>query len=278
MFALSLFCVATPSFAYHTLTLDDNVTETIADSFVRDDYSGSNYGTATYLHISKRIQRSYFLYNITALPDNASITSAIFSMYYYDAYGYGVSIGYYSTVHQLYNTSSWTETGITWSNQPCGTGYTLNNATCNTTYDDREFIPEKVGDGSTFGYLSWDVTNMTIASFNDPSTYNNLVSFLIKAESEEAGDDYDWERSFYSAEYNDTNYQPKLVIIYEEIPPTTTTTTTTTISQYVETLTDIGEGTSNALTPITAVIIMLIIGIAVAFGVVAMIKSNVSVG
>lgn len=90
----------------------------IADAYVDKSSPDTNYGTAIYLRYrgcsywSTRTQRIYIRFPLTNIPSNVTITSAILKLYCIESASY---TGIY--IRNVLDRS-WTETGITWNNQP----------------------------------------------------------------------------------------------------------------------------------------------------------------
>ena len=87
------------------------------DSYVRSNSTGSNYGTSgnfyAYYNVTPYSWRGYLEADFSSIPENAIVISAELELYS----TWGVST--YSHPMYLQRTeASWTETGITWSNQP----------------------------------------------------------------------------------------------------------------------------------------------------------------
>lgn len=95
--------------ANQTGELDDTA---IADAYVYSNFPYSNFGGDAYLKVGMGAggeRRSYVQFDVSAIPSGAAIHSATLNLYCTFS---NLTV----SVHQV--TSSWTEEGITWNNQP----------------------------------------------------------------------------------------------------------------------------------------------------------------
>lgn len=135
------------------------------------------------------ISRAYLQFNLNLLPENAIITSASLGLvYWYTSNAAIAPIGAYAVL------GAWTETGITWDDQPVfatTAEYTVN-------------IPAGVTDGFHYWYIS-DL----VRSWWDGSQVNFGVMLKDTNESTEEA----WKR-FYSSDWGTAAERPKLIITY----------------------------------------------------------------
>jgi hypothetical protein len=98
-----------------TITLNDTNLGNIGDSFVKSSAGTTNYGTSVLLETSTQsvFEYIYTLWNLSVIPSDAVITNATLCLYH------GVGTG--GTWRVTNTSNSWTETGITWNNQPVST-------------------------------------------------------------------------------------------------------------------------------------------------------------
>jgi len=85
-----------------------------ADSYVNQASAGTNYGTETTTLVQARTakaRRSLVQFDISAIPEGSTINSATLELY-----ATAVTGGLTLNVHRI--TGTWTETGVTWTNQP----------------------------------------------------------------------------------------------------------------------------------------------------------------
>jgi hypothetical protein len=164
----------------------------IQDSYVYDPIPDANYGNDDFLYAGARamgICRSYLQFNVDLIPENAVILSARVGLYYfYNAPGTSVQIGAYPVL------GAWTETGVTWNNQP----------TCSSSVQDTHLLPATIS--NNFHY--WYITDLVTGWWN--GSVPNLG--VVLQSTNEPG----WEGwvGFYSSERSTTAQRPKLVITY----------------------------------------------------------------
>jgi hypothetical protein len=138
----------------------------VADSYVREDKDASNYGTLTDMDvISKKTgskgknARSLVQFDVSSIPAGSTITSATLTLC---ATAVPATIRTYE-VYQV--TAGWTETGVTWANQPSTAATATATATTPT-------VP---------GCMTWVVT-ANVQAWVAGTTANN--GWLIKDQSE----------------------------------------------------------------------------------------------
>lgn len=199
------------------IEIKDNVTGNLGDATVRCGYPDNNYGQSENWHVAKTTQRGMMLFNISDIPDSASIDSARFRAYFYQVYGIGgegSTMG--ASIYHVYNVT-WDEDVITWNDQPCGSTAGSLGGDCNTTAEDGVTIGTSEAVGT---WHNWTVTKMLNQTFNDYGTYGDKFSFVIATTDEQScsGQDYYWEKMFYSAESTPVNttymYRPILEVTY----------------------------------------------------------------
>lgn len=103
----------------------------VADSHVDQFSSGSNFGTATTLIVESAAfasNRSFLRFDVSGcVPAGATVLAARLKLYLWNAPGGNRT----HNVHRV--TASWTETGITWSNQPGVAGAVTGTIATGTT-------------------------------------------------------------------------------------------------------------------------------------------------
>ena len=185
----------------------------VADAFVnnRPDVVSTNFGTDPELAIAawtwsgtEGICRSFLQFDLTLIPSNATITSATLNLYVdmTDLIAGGQQYGDSSRI--CFVTSSWTETGVTWNNQP--------------TIDTIGAVNIPMATSTTENY-SLDVTSMVKIMYANPSAY---YGFGIKLDDETPYADL-----IFCSKENSNNTPPKLNISY--------TTGTTAVTNAVAT-------------------------------------------
>ena len=185
----------------------------IADAYTSKYDPDTNFGSNSELLVDGRDtykKRAYLKFDLSSIPSGSVIISAKLKLL--DHYGANINI----CVHRV--TGDWSETSITWNNQP---GYDADSIDCKTSWA-----------VDTWG--EWDVTSL-VQGWVD-GDYPNYGLVLIS-------DDNDLDK-FHSKEYNGDD--PQLVIEYVE-PNTVTQTITETVTE-TQTVT---ETTTVANTTIT---------------------------
>ena len=132
--------------------------------------------------------RTYTKWNLqSSVPLAAYVVKATMSLYL-QAWSYGSSI----TDGQLYFVpSAWTETGITWNNQPSSSSWSLRRG------------------GITFSPLGWYTFDVTSDVQNAVNSGNWNVSFMLKRQTENY---VEQEFYFNSKEYSNAAYRPQLTV------------------------------------------------------------------
>ena len=178
----------------------------VADAYVSEAAPTTNFGSATKLDVQNLDaeipddRRSYVGFDLSSIPGNATITSAAFKAYLFEAQGLSsVSI-------QLRRvTSSWAYNTVTWNNKPSSSSYTA----INIDTQPREF--------------GWNVTSL-VQDYWVGRNFGTSPNFGLELRGPESGAYY--LRSFYS--FNATSNRPYLIVSYELPTPTPTRTPTPT--------------------------------------------------
>jgi hypothetical protein len=149
---------------------------------------GNNFGSLTTLTVNSqngnKNKRSLVTFTLPPVPNGCKISTVYLRLY-------ATSLTNGRTLQALRASSSWTETGVTWKNQPSTTG-TAATVTITSTSP---------------GYLQWDVTSIVGAIYSSTN-----YGFLIRDASESANG----TEQFNSRE-NSSN-KPQLVINYTQGP------------------------------------------------------------
>jgi len=166
-----------------------------ADSYVRQDYSGSNYGTSTALCTDPRtsyVRRTWIRFDLSSIPAGAIITSAKLKLYYY---GYGGTNPSGRTIECHHCTDdSWTESGIKWTNAP--------NSQCAGSATDLETVP------ASYGWMEWVVTSDVQSDFSG----DKKVSWRLKDSAE--GGSTNRRVNWASKEHTTAAWRPVLEVTY----------------------------------------------------------------
>jgi len=186
---------------FKTATL--NPTE---DAAVSQLNPSSNYGSDSKLRIetydwllTRSDWRSYLKFSLSSLPSDAIITKAELKLYTYKADGGAISGEVTVVCH--YTNDSWSEGGITWNNQPMGTG-----ANPNTGIMDVKKIGGGSEEHSTNFWVAWNVLGAAIDAFKNDKT----VSFMLRE-----GDEAQWAYGIWAEFYSrQGTYKPQLYLEY----------------------------------------------------------------
>lgn len=179
----------------------------VADAYVRQTLPTTNYGSETDLDVQNwddaefpDDRRSHVGFNLSGIPSNAIITSAVFKVYLHEAQGLS---SVYVELRRV--TSSWAYNSVTWNNQPSTASYTGNYV------------------GTQTGVYGWDVTSL-VQTYWKGRNFGTSPNFGLALRGPGSGSFY--LRRFYSA--NATSYRPYLIVSYQVPTPTPTATRTPT--------------------------------------------------
>lgn len=174
-----------------------------ADAKVVEGSPAGNYGAATNLYVqsadggSYQNERAWVQFDLSGrVPSAATITSAKLRLYCYKTEGGDMN----ASVHQAAD-DTWTETGITWNNQPAF-GAALDTAALVNSH-------KRV-------WYAWDVTGAVTAEAGG----DQVISLVVKPETESGST---WlTYAFDSKEWDSGSIAPLLEIEWEESTATTT--------------------------------------------------------
>lgn len=199
-----------------TLTASPSSSTVDTDATVDQSSPGSNFGTATTLNIASKAtlvlaanQRAYVRFDLTkcvhAPPSTATVMIASLRLYA------TALAGSCRTYDVFRNTAAWTETGITWNNQPGGSSINSPASGGRTSA-----ITAGTSGGCTYSstnaYVAWDVT-ADVAAFVSGSATND--GWEIRDDSEQAlGLLVNLAMTASSREANVQLQSPQLVVTY----------------------------------------------------------------
>jgi hypothetical protein len=146
--------------------------------------------------------RTLIKFDLTSIPSNATITSAIFSFY--------VTADYSSTArtHRVYRLlRAFDENTATWNISATGSNWTTAGGFSPTDCEQTDIGSHDMSAGELDGYKDFTLSNTAIQEIVSGSFTNN--GFLLKADTE-VDDAY----QFASRTYATTTARPKLVIDY----------------------------------------------------------------
>ena len=91
----------------------------VADAFVKKDQPNENKGTNAFMAVdgnATKIRRSFVKFDLPSIPAGSTVNSATFTLCFLQKTSQTAARG---RIHELHRTTStWTETGVTWNNQP----------------------------------------------------------------------------------------------------------------------------------------------------------------
>jgi len=182
-----------------------------ADNRMRSATATTVYATDTYIDLgnsSSSSVRPLLKFDLSGIPSNATVTSAILQLYWYHPSG---TTRTNDTIVQVYRpASAWNPSYVCWSNRDSGTAWSnaggdwrdsTNTAQGTSPFASVTFAGSTVPDNA---YHDWDITTLIQAYVN--GTYTD-TGILMKASAESGN-----YIAFYSQDAS--NYHPRLVIHY----------------------------------------------------------------
>ncbi|MEM2956304.1 MAG: DNRLRE domain-containing protein [Candidatus Pacearchaeota archaeon] len=168
------------------------------DSYMKAYSANTNYGSSTTIDIdseSSKIERGILEFNISSIPSNANIQSAVLALYQTS----GTGTEFELELKRI--TNSWTESGATWNSRD---GINLWSSAggdyANTSY-------AKTTINTSLGWKEWDITNLIKEWHN--GTYPNYGLILIPPSK--PGNNL---KQFASSDNANSTIRPKLIINY----------------------------------------------------------------
>jgi hypothetical protein len=178
------------------------------DTYVRWYNSTNNQTNGNFdddnIHVKWRVdsgkldrRRSYFKFDLSGIPDGATITSATLRLSQFDADATN-TIGVYKVSNDKTTGGAWTETDLTWNNAP------IDWSTGATTSVD-----------SSNGYKELSVATGDVQS----ALSGNILSLAVKFSDEVTSKHHDFCDQEGTGGECDSTTKPELVILYT-VPPT----------------------------------------------------------
>ncbi|HQO21149.1 MAG TPA: kelch repeat-containing protein, partial [Acidobacteriota bacterium] len=127
-----------------------------ADSFVNQASAGTNYGSGMTISVQSRLsqaQRTLVMFDLSGIPEDSVINSATLELYASSAPTTGLTLN----VHRI--TGTWTESAVTWTNQPA----------YNSTVD------ASLAGGTTAGWKIWNIASLVQEWINGTSANYGLT-------------------------------------------------------------------------------------------------------
>ena len=197
-----------------TITATPVTTTAVADSTIRQGSATSNFGTINTLTVASGgavNQRTYLRFDLTvcspAIPATATVRLATLRLFV------TAMPAVCRTLDLFPASATWTETGITWNNQPFGT--TLNNpptASRTGTFD----VGTPVGcqNRTSNLYIVGGTVTSDVASFVSGGTTN--FGWMIRDDVEASATTR--TETFSAKEVNQLAREPQLVVTYVAVP------------------------------------------------------------
>jgi len=197
-----------------TITATPVTTTAVNDTTVRQGAPTSNFGTITNIRVQSGVgsnNRIYVRFDLSvcspAIPASATVRLATLRLFV------TAMSAVCRTLDLFPVTASWTETGITWNNQPFGTA--LNNppsASRTGSFD----VGTAVGcQNPTVGtYISGGTVTADVASFVSGGSTN--FGWMIRDDIE--GSATTWTERFSAKELGTVAQAPQLVVTYVTVP------------------------------------------------------------
>jgi len=160
-----------------------------ADTYVSSQSPSTNYGAEDQMYVTTctaNNRRAFLKFNLPTLPEDATITLAKLRLM--NGGRQNLLSGVTDVEARRVADDSWTESGITWSNQP--------------DYGDVEDTKEP-----KIGFVEWDITSFVL----DEYAGDKVVSICLKCKVE-SYDDAPRESRWHTKEYD--GYDPELNIQY----------------------------------------------------------------
>ena len=147
-----------------TVTATTATTPSVADASVRQASAGSNFGTSTTNDVSSSSaanQRVYLRFDLSgctpAIPASATVRLATLRLYA------STLSGNCRTLDIFRVASAWTESGVTWNNQPFGT--TINNPAQSSRTDSFDAGTPGSCENKVAGYVTGAIVTSDVAAF-----------------------------------------------------------------------------------------------------------------
>lgn len=197
-----------------TITATPATATSVTDASVRQGSATANFGTSTTNNVatgSAANRRLYVRFDLTAcspaIPSTATVRLATLRLY---ATALPATC---RTVNIFRVTSTWTETGITWTNQPFGT--TVNNPAGSSATDTfGAGTPVGCENRTTGTYLSGANPTIDVAAFVAGTATN--FGWMLRDDVEGSGTTY--TQTLSAKELGAVAQAPQLIVTYVTVP------------------------------------------------------------
>ena len=213
--AASLTVTSQPLTPYRTCTITATPATTtgVADTTARQGSATSNFGALTTLTVSSASganQRTYLRFDLTvcspAIPSTAIVRLATLRLYM-------TAVPAACRIYDLFPaTATWSETTLTWNNQPFGT--TINNPATGSRTGTFSVGTPAGCQNQAAGYVIGGTVTSDVASFVAGSVTN--FGWMIRDDTE--GSATTRTATFSAKELGTVAQEPQLVITYVRVP------------------------------------------------------------
>jgi hypothetical protein len=209
-FAAGLTVASGKLTVYRTCTLSGTIAASTAmiDTYVDEQNAGTNNGNANTMDVStsnNKNHRTYVKFDLTkcspAIPSTATVWGGTLRLWV-------TAIPAACRTYDIYPaTAAWTETGITWTNQPFGT--TINNPSSGSRTDGISIGSAACTYTAAAQYVPWAVTTDVVKFVNGTLTNNG---WMIRDDTEGANPAR--TATFASSDAVSVPHAPQLVVTY----------------------------------------------------------------
>jgi hypothetical protein len=119
----------------------------VADSYVTNNFPTTNYGSVTNLYASATAYHTLLKFDTSSIPSNATITNVDLKLY-----NLNTTPSSFDEVHP--EGDSWTESGVTWNNQPTWDTTVIGTAAAHATAFSTASLPTNsvtIGANTNYG-------------------------------------------------------------------------------------------------------------------------------
>jgi hypothetical protein len=213
-FAASLTASARPLTAMRTCTViaTPSTTTAVADASVRQGSATSNFGATTTMDVasgSAANRRIYIRFDLTgcapSVPASGTIRAATLRLYVTSLASVCRTIDIFRV------TTAWTESTITWNNQPFGT--TVNNPASTSRTDSFDVGTPTGCENRVAGYTSGAAVATDLAAFISGTTN---YGWMLRDDTEGSGTTR--TSTFSAKELASLSQAPQLVVTYVTTP------------------------------------------------------------
>jgi hypothetical protein len=180
------------------------------DSYISEWSSSSNNGGNDYILVNPHAGHAYRIvvkFDLSSIPSGSTVSTATLKL----LYNHGTSETPAGRTYMAYRiTQSWTEMGVTWERYDGTNSWATSGGDYTTSGGASSIFP------SSYGWMSWDVTNIAKAWIETGEPNNG---FLVKDDNESSFVGAIPQANFCSREWAESDKRPILEITYTEPAP-----------------------------------------------------------